>query len=184
MHEIVRASPFLLLLLFFSLWGLGEARRAMPCLKSAHKYAFPRVLCGVSRRLVFFFWFLPHPHSKLFLQTQKVQIGLRVVLLTRLAHAFGALLVREKPRRFVTFNPCKPCPHIVFCSVCRSTSLHHPPPHVQTNISQQHLFLHQCSSLRFSNQQRGDAEPSQSMAALPLLWEQVAASPYLLSSPG
>lgn len=152
--------------------------------KSAHKSAFPRVLL-VSDVDVFFFPLVSSspPTQNFFLQTQKVQIGLRVVLLTRLAHAFGALLVREKPRRFVTFNPCKPCPHIVFCSVCRSTSLHHPPPHVQTHISQQHLFLHQCSSLRFSNQQRGAAEPSQSMAALPPLWEQVAASPYLLSSP-
>lgn len=150
-------SSFFCCCCFSSLWGLGEARRAMSSSKSAHKSAFPRVLL-VSDVDVFFFLLLVSsspPTQNFFPQTQKVQIGLRVVLLTRLAHAFGALLVREKPRRFVTFNPCKPCPHIVFCSVCRSTSLHHPPPHVQTHISQQHLFLHQCSSLRFSNQQRG-----------------------------
>lgn len=147
---------FFLLLLFFLFVGVGGSAQGDVVLKIRSQIRVSSCSFGVRRRRVFFLLLVSSspPTQNFFPQTQKVQIGLRVVLLTRLAHAFGALLVREKPRRFVTFNPCKPCPHIVFCSVCRSTSLHHPPPHVQTHISQQHLFLHQCSSLRFSNQQR------------------------------
>lgn len=66
------------------------------------------------------------------LETCPAQVGMHgselrrlLITLVSLAH-FGAPLGQRKPRRFVTFNPCKPCPHMVFCSsVCRSTA---PPP--------------------------------------------------------
>lgn len=82
---------------------------------------------AIRRRLVSPSW-----NTLRLLETCPAQVGmcgseLRRLLLTwvSLAH-FGASLGQRKPRRFVTFNPCKPCPHMVFCSsFCRSTA---PPP--------------------------------------------------------
>lgn len=100
-------------------------RRAMSSFRSAHDSS-----CFPSRSAVDLFlhpgtrcasWKLvPHKWGMRGSELRRL-----LITLVSLAH-FGAPLGQRKPRRFVTFNPCKPCPHMVFCSsVCRSTA---PPP--------------------------------------------------------
>lgn len=123
MHEIVRASFFCCFSLCGDFWG-GSAQGDVVLPIRSWLLVFP---FAIRRRLVSPSW-----NALRLQETCPAQVGmcgseLRRLLLTlvSLAH-FGASLGQRKPRRFVTFNPCKPCPHMVFCSsVCRSTA---PPP--------------------------------------------------------
>lgn len=68
----------------------------------------------------------------------------------------------------MTFNPCKPCPHIVLCSVCRNTSLHHPASYIHINNHSVSLFA---TGIQTNNPEslRALTEPGAIT-----LWEQAA----------
>ena len=130
-----------LFFLFFSLWGWGEARRgeersagATQSLrmssKSAHKHEIPRGRYVSNADISFFLSFSFPSRENFSLQTLHIFADWSAAdgfMSPRLSRPLRpALAGQRKPRRLVTFNPRKPCPHTVFCSACRSTSLHHP----------------------------------------------------------
>lgn len=69
----------------------------------------------------------------------------------------------KEPRRLLTCNPCKPCPHIPFCSVCRSTSLHNPALSQHTY----HSITSSCAAVQLTMILRS-AEPVAEPAAAPV----------------
>lgn len=109
-----------LFLLFFSLWGWGEGRRRrnllrMSSFKSSHKHCIVRVFkCGL-----FFCCDIPRKTFHI------LQSALRIVFINLILLIHGALCWSKEPRRLVTCNPCKPCPHN---SLLLYLHEHVPPP--------------------------------------------------------
>ena len=96
-------------------------------------------LFGVRRRHFLVAFFIPcklFPANSEFLLT-----GARMDSWAHVSRPLSAVSAgQRKPRRLVTFNPCKPCPPYSLCSVCRNTSLHHLASYIHINYHSVSLF--------------------------------------------